>query len=119
MHELSVALALIDLASEELGRLGDVRLQAVHVRIGGLAAIVPDALKFSFDLAADGTPIAGARLEIEPVPIRLHCAACGDITLEAGQPIRCPRCGGPGDLVSGRELELRALEVADDDGTDC
>ena len=67
MHELSIALSLVELASEELARLGDVRLGAVHVRVGTLSGVVPAALRFSFDVAADGTTIAGARLEIEPV----------------------------------------------------
>jgi hydrogenase nickel incorporation protein HypA/HybF len=67
MHELSIALSLVELASEELARLGDVRLGAVHVRVGTLSGVVPEALRFSFDVAADGTTIAGARLEIEPV----------------------------------------------------
>ena len=67
MHELSIALSLVELASDELARLGDVRLHAVHVRVGALSGVVSDALRFSFDVAADGTPVAGATLEIEEV----------------------------------------------------
>jgi len=119
VHELSVALALVELASEEAHRLGAVQISAVHVRIGQLAAIVPDALRFSFDLAAEGTALTGARLEIEPVPTSVACQACGTHVLDPFQPICCPRCGGPADLRSGRELELRALEVIDHDGPDC
>lgn len=118
MHELSIALALVDAASEERRRLGDVRVDALYVRIGQLAAVVPDALLFSFDLAAEGTAIAGARLEIESQPIIVSCATCGPSTLDAWTGLRCPRCGDAAELVSGRELELRALEVSDPEEPD-
>jgi hydrogenase nickel incorporation protein HypA/HybF len=65
MHELSIATALVEVACEEAlhRRLG--RVQALHVRLGPLAGVVKDALMFSFDVAAAGTAIEGARLEIE------------------------------------------------------
>lgn len=116
MHELSIALALIEAASEERHRLGDVHVEALHVRIGQLTAVVPDALRFSFDLAAEGTVIAGARLEIESLPVVVSCATCGNSTLDSLAILRCPDCDGPAELVSGRELELRALEVRDEPG---
>jgi hydrogenase nickel incorporation protein HypA/HybF len=118
MHELSIALALVDAASEERRRLGDVRVEALHVRIGQLAAVVPDALLFSFDLAAEGTAIAGARLEIESQPVVVSCVTCGPSTPDTWTGLRCPRCGGAAELVNGRELELRALEVSDPEGPD-
>ncbi|MDQ4080994.1 MAG: hydrogenase maturation nickel metallochaperone HypA, partial [Gemmatimonadota bacterium] len=65
MHELSIALELIELASAETHRLGDPRVVSVRVRVGPLSGIVHDALRFSFDIAAAGTAVEGARLEIE------------------------------------------------------
>jgi hydrogenase nickel incorporation protein HypA/HybF len=68
MHELSIALTLIDLAADEARRLVTSRVTAVHVQIGADSGVAVEALRFSFDLAADGTAIAGARLEVEQVP---------------------------------------------------
>lgn len=66
MHELSIALSLVDAVCEELPRLGDkVFVRSVRVRVGPLSGVVPDALAFAFEVAADDSPIAGARLEIE------------------------------------------------------
>jgi hydrogenase nickel incorporation protein HypA/HybF len=65
MHELSIALGLIDTICEELPKLGAVSVRSVHLRVGALSGVAPDALTFAFDVAADGSPIAGARLEIE------------------------------------------------------
>jgi hydrogenase nickel incorporation protein HypA/HybF len=114
MHELSIAVGLIDLAAEEAARQGNVRVATVYLRIGPLAGVVADALRFSFDLAAEGTAVEGARLEIEDVPVTVRCARCAaDNTVGDPQRIRCPICGGPATVVGGRELELAAMEVID------
>jgi hydrogenase nickel incorporation protein HypA/HybF len=66
MHELSIALSLVEAVCEELPRLGDrVSIRRVRVRVGPLSGVVPEALAFAFEVAADDSPIAGARLEIE------------------------------------------------------
>jgi hydrogenase nickel incorporation protein HypA/HybF len=65
MHELSIALGLIDLAAEEAVRQGSVRVAVLYLRIGPLSGVTSEALQFSFELAAEGTPVEGARLEIE------------------------------------------------------
>jgi hydrogenase nickel incorporation protein HypA/HybF len=67
MHELSIAMSLVELASEEAMRLGAARVNALFVRVGSLSGIAVDALRFSFDLAAEGSIVAGARLELEAV----------------------------------------------------
>jgi len=113
MHELSIAVSLIDMAAEEAERLG-VRVEALHLRLGPLSGVVSDALLFSFDLAAAGTSIEGARLEIEDVPVVVFCPACGEERQLPGiQCFQCPVCGTPTpDVIRGRELELATLEVA-------
>jgi hydrogenase nickel incorporation protein HypA/HybF len=66
LHELSIAMSLVDAVCEELPRLGNrVTLLSVRVRLGPLSGVVAEALQFAFDVAAEGSPIAGARLEIE------------------------------------------------------
>lgn len=64
MHELSVALSLVDLATEEGQRLGG-RVCAVHVKIGQLAGVAKDALAFSYEIACQDTAMAGSQLVIE------------------------------------------------------
>jgi hydrogenase nickel incorporation protein HypA/HybF len=58
MHELSIAMSLVELATEEAERRGASRVSALHVHVGPLSGVVSDALRFSFTLAAEGTPIA-------------------------------------------------------------
>jgi hydrogenase nickel incorporation protein HypA/HybF len=115
MHELSLAMSLVDAACEEAARLGDVRVEALHLRLGALSGVVREALEFSFDLAAEGTAIAGARLEVEEVPVIVFCPACRvERELPGLQSFRCPVCGAETpEVVGGRELELVAMAVMD------
>jgi Zn finger protein HypA/HybF involved in hydrogenase expression len=65
VHELSIAVSLVEIACEEV-RLRELpRVQAVHLRIGARSGVVKEALTFSFAIAADGTAIAGAELRFE------------------------------------------------------
>jgi hydrogenase nickel incorporation protein HypA/HybF len=115
MHELSIALSLVDLACEEASRMPEARVAALHVEIGPLAGVVKDALLFSFGIAAAGTPIEGARLEIHETPVVAWCDSCeAEQTLSHELRRRCPACDSPTPkLVRGEELSLVSLEVGD------
>ncbi|MCB9378876.1 MAG: hydrogenase maturation nickel metallochaperone HypA [Holophagales bacterium] len=115
MHEMSIAVALVEAACEKAADL-DARVDAICVRLGPLSGVVRDALEFSFEVAVAGTPIEGARLEIEEMPVLVRCPVCGGEPKPAElQRLCCPDCGTPTpDVVGGRELELYALEVTDD-----
>jgi hydrogenase nickel incorporation protein HypA/HybF len=66
MHELSIAMSLVDAICEELPRLGSgARVRSVRVRVGELSGVAPDALAFAFEVATDDTAIVGARLSVQ------------------------------------------------------
>ena len=112
MHELSIALSILDLAAEEAERHGG-RVAAVHLKLGPLSGVVKEALLAAYDLAREGSGLEGAALVIEEVPLVAYCPACAaERTLPSPQALCCPACGGPTpDVVSGRELEVVALEI--------
>ena len=70
MHELSIAVNIVDIACEEAERQGDSRVDAVYLNLGVLSGVVKEALLFSWELACEGSRIAGARLAIRDVPGR-------------------------------------------------
>lgn len=113
MHELSIAIDLIEAATTEMERLGSAHLIAVHLRLGRLSGVVKEALAFSFDAAAAGTRIEGARLEIEDVPVIVWCGACdAERELPDLARRRCPICQSPTPHVTrGDELQLVGLEI--------
>jgi hydrogenase nickel incorporation protein HypA/HybF len=70
MHELSIAVNIVDIACEEAERQGDSLVDTVYLNLGVLSGVVKEALLFSWELACEGTRIAGARLAIQDVPGR-------------------------------------------------
>lgn len=115
VHELAIAQSILEQVQEVVAREGLGRVQAIRLRIGALRAVVPECLEIGFQSLSRGTPLEGARLEIEEVPLRLRCRDCGaESAPEDGLAWLCPACGGPGvDLIAGRELALESLEVED------
>jgi hydrogenase nickel incorporation protein HypA/HybF len=113
MHELSIALSLVETAESAARDAGAVRVDVVYLRLGLFAGVVKDALHFSWDVATEDTLLSGARLEIEDVPVVIHCPTCdADRTLPNIQLFQCPVCGTPTpDIRQGRELELTSIEI--------
>ena len=76
MHELSIALSIVEAAQEEAGRHGGAQVSAVHLKVGLLSGVVKEALLFSYTLACEETPLAGSTLMIEEVPVVIYCQKC-------------------------------------------
>jgi len=109
MHELSITQSVVDAV---LNRTGERPVTAVNLRIGPLSGVLADAVRFCFDVAAAGTPLAGARLQIEAPEGRGRCRSCLD-EFTLGDPILLCPCGSADvEVLSGRELMLVSVEVA-------
>lgn len=108
MHELGITQEIVALAAEHSG---GARVRRVVLEIGKLAAVLPDAVRFCFDLCSEGTAVEGAELEIIETPGRARCRACGcEVTLD--RPIGRCACGGTDlEWLAGQELRLKELEV--------
>jgi hydrogenase nickel incorporation protein HypA/HybF len=112
MHELSIAISIVEMATEEAARLG-VQVNAVHLKLGALSGVVKDALLFSYDLACEGTALTGSRLVIEEVPAVVYCPSCdANRRIDSVQHFSCSVCKAPThQIVQGKELEVAALEI--------
>jgi hydrogenase nickel incorporation protein HypA/HybF len=113
MHELSIAMSIVDLAREESGRMGGVQIRAVHLRLGLLSGVVKEALLSSYEIACEDTPLAGSRLVVEEMPVVVFCPNCnGQRPVHSTQMLCCSECGTPtGNIVQGKELVVVGLEV--------
>ncbi len=116
MHELSIAMSLLDVAEEELERQGGGRVLALHLKLGPLSGVVKEALLSAFELAREGSDFEQCKLLIKETPILIDCPECGGVRpARSIQEICCDVCGTPSmNIVSGRELELTAMEIANE-----
>jgi hydrogenase nickel incorporation protein HypA/HybF len=110
VHELAIAEEVVSLVA---ARTGGARVTRVVLEIGRLSAVLPDAMRFCFDLATEGTAAEGAELEILEIPGRGRCRACGsDVVLD--RPFGRCRCGGTDlEWLTGEELCIKEVTVAD------
>ncbi|MEW6220384.1 MAG: hydrogenase maturation nickel metallochaperone HypA [Thermodesulfobacteriota bacterium] len=113
MHELSIALSILETVGRICREEGHGAVEAVRVRVGKAAGVHPEALAFAFEVARTDTVARAASLIIDEVPVTGRCRACGqEIEADDVLALQCPACGAFSyDLLSGRELELVDMEV--------
>jgi hydrogenase nickel incorporation protein HypA/HybF len=112
MHELSIAMSIVELAVEEAHKHDATRVARVDVEIGSLAGVETEALSFAWDAAKQGTAAEKARLNIIPVQAEALCQDCRS-TFPAGDFfVQCPNCKGfRYEITKGRELRIKSLEI--------
>jgi hydrogenase nickel incorporation protein HypA/HybF len=113
MHELSIALSIVDAAGEEARKHGSVRVRAIHLKLGPLAGVVKEALVSAFTMARADSALSEAVLIVEDVPVRVRCPRCqAERPIVSLQEFVCAECGAPSaEVTQGRELEVVALEI--------
>ncbi|MFP4161240.1 MAG: hydrogenase maturation nickel metallochaperone HypA [Ectothiorhodospira sp.] len=114
MHELSLAREVLRIIEAQARLSGFDRVHGVHLEIGALSCVDPDALAFAFEAVTAGTLAQGARLSLLQSPARGACRRCGNGYTMESLVTPCPCCGAPGQVVSGLEMRLRDLEVSGD-----
>jgi hydrogenase nickel incorporation protein HypA/HybF len=117
MHEMGIALQIIEIATASIPPdMRAARVERVNLKIGKLSAVVPDSLRFCFDIVSQDTPLAGATLAIEETPVVARCKEC-DARWSIAEPVfTCRACGsGSLEILSGRELDIVSIEIAQEE----
>jgi hydrogenase nickel incorporation protein HypA/HybF len=112
MHELSIALSLLDIVAEQ-GQQQQGRIVSVHVRLGPLSGVDKAALHSAYALAREGTAEEAVGLVIEEVPLTGFCQACAaERSVTSVWEMTCSECGTAiAEVLHGRELEVVGIEV--------
>lgn len=113
MHELAITQGVVDAVT---ARTGDAPVASVRVRVGRLAGVVPEAMRFCFDLVTAGTPLEGAALEFDQPEGRGRCRTCGEDFALADLILLCPCGSADVEVLAGRELTVASVLLAGGDG---
>lgn len=112
MHEMSIAMSIVELAASAARAQGAKAIDSIEVEIGTLAGVMPEALEFCFAAAARDTLAQGAQLKIRSIPAKGKCLECSSQCDMESWALPCPRCGGLLlNLSEGRELRLLAITI--------
>jgi hydrogenase nickel incorporation protein HypA/HybF len=114
MHEISIIESILEVAEEKAREVNSPSIKVIKLRLGQFTNIARESLEFAFEVARLGTLAECARLEIEVVPMVLHCVVCNS----RAQPTRaisliCAQCGFPLKILSGKELQIEFIEIED------
>lgn len=112
MHEMSLAIRIVEVAVLEAEKAGARTIDQIEVEVGQLAGVMAEALAFCLDAAARGTRAEGATFALTQIPGQGHCLACQKEVAVSEFPAQCPECHGFGvQITAGTELRIRAIEV--------
>ncbi len=109
MHELAITQGVVDAVT---ARTGTAPVASVRVRVGRLSGVVPDAMRFCFELVTAGTPLDGAALEFEQPEGRARCRSCGTEFALADLILLCGCGSADVEVLAGRELAVASVVMA-------
>lgn len=112
MHELSIAMSILEAARRETALRQGVEVRKIAVRLGELAGVDPEALRFSFEAITKETDFEKVELELNTIARTNRCAECGaEFVVKNGEFV-CPCCGSSEtSFLRGDELEIAYLEM--------
>jgi hydrogenase nickel incorporation protein HypA/HybF len=115
MHELGIARNILEIVQQSVPHDRFPSVKWIRIRIGQLSGIVPDSLEFCFRALLSETDMQQADLIMEKVPTVSLCKDCGHQFTVEDFAFTCPSCNSVNlELLSGRELEIVDIELADD-----
>jgi hydrogenase nickel incorporation protein HypA/HybF len=109
MHELAITQGVVDAVTE---RTGDAPVACVRLRVGRLAGVVPDAMRFCFELVTAGTSLDGAVLEFDQPEGRGRCRTCGADFVLPDLILLCSCGSADVEVLAGRELAVASVVMA-------
>lgn len=112
MHEVSLCESIRDMLTAEAQKHDFSRVTVVHLEIGALSGVEPDAMRFGFDAVMHGSVAQGAELRVTQIPATGRCGACRRVFAMRERYDPCPTCQRFGaELVSGGEMWVKRIEV--------
>lgn len=113
MHELSIVMSILDIASEQVKNHQATRVESIELEIGHLAGIEWEALNFAWDAAIRNTVLENSVREVHRIEGKARCLECGAVFQAPALYTSCPDCGSVfSELLQGKELRIKSLVLA-------
>jgi hydrogenase nickel incorporation protein HypA/HybF len=112
MHEFSLALNIIDIASETASQANADTISSVEIEVGSLSGVIIEALEFALDTAKENTILKSSEIHITSLPAEAICRQCKKEFVPESFYAPCPQCGSFNfDIIRGKELKVKSITV--------
>ena len=112
MHEMSVAINILEIAEKEMQKAKAKRIEEIHLAVGKLSGIVIESLQFSLDVLKKNSILANAEITFEEIDAKMRCLHCQHEFEASDFYVTCPECGEFGhSILSGKELLIKSIAV--------
>ena len=125
MHEFSTAVGIVDTVTGVARQHNATRIKKIELIVGQFSMLNHDQLKFSFEIASEGTLAEGAELIIEEQKGQIDCQECNysgpvqdqkkevdHFVVDLTNIFECPKCHSNKTKISGgRDIYVNNIEV--------
>jgi len=112
MHELSIALNIVELSEEEAKKAKFTSIQRIDLEVGALSGVVIEALEFAMDEAIKESVLKNSKINILKIPAKAKCLNCSKVFTVEDYYTPCPECNSfETELISGNELKIKSLVI--------
>ncbi len=112
MHERAVTESLLEIALRHARQAGANRITDLYLVIGQLSSIIDESVQFYWDIIAENSPAAGAKLHFRRIPVEIECLQCQNRFTPNDTDFSCPVCSSAKiKVIAGDEFFLEAIDV--------
>lgn len=112
MHEFSIALNIVDIASRTAKKANAKKINEVEIEVGILSGVIVEALEFALESAVKDTPLKDAKITIIKIKASAKCDECNTEFNPENYIENCPACSSfKYSILHGRELRVKSINV--------
>ena len=112
MHEMSIALSIIDIVTDNASKAEAKSVSEVELDIGELSGIELEALIFAFDTAKVGTLLEKCKTIVNRIKPIAKCATCSHEFNVNNVWTSCPVCSDTKlDIIAGQEMRIKSINI--------
>lgn len=112
MHELSIAINIVEMIEENAERERADKVDKFEIDVGTLSGVVIDALEFALEEAVKDSICSKAVWKINEIQAKAQCMECSHLFIMDNYFTSCPKCDGFGKkILQGKEIQLKSITV--------